>query len=121
MRLRLSPPELGSMRLEVTLQNGALTAKIEAESPIARSLLLDNLPVLRERLEAQGVRVEQFDVDLLDRQTSQTWDSSDQNNNMPDDESDDHEASATPQATSELPEPTTQTRPDGDEQLNVMV
>ena len=64
LRLRLSPPELGALRLEVTLQNGVLTAKVEAETPLARSLLLDNLPVLRERLEDQGVRVDQFDVDL---------------------------------------------------------
>lgn len=68
IRLRLSPPELGSLRLEVKVQGGALTARIEAETTAARQLLLDNLPVLRERLAEQGVRVEQFDVDLTDRQ-----------------------------------------------------
>jgi len=70
LRLRLSPPELGSLRLEVRVQGGALHAKIEADNPVARALLLENLPALRERLEEHGVRVNQFDVGLLDRQTS---------------------------------------------------
>jgi flagellar hook-length control protein FliK len=68
IRLRLSPPELGSLRLEVKLQGGALSAHIEADTPQARSLLLDNLPLLRERLAEQNIRVERFDVDLTDRQ-----------------------------------------------------
>lgn len=74
IRLRLSPPELGSLRLEVKLQNGVLTARVEAETTIARDALLENLPVLRERLAEQGVRIEQFDVDLLDRQFGQAAD-----------------------------------------------
>ena len=69
VRLRLSPPELGALRLEIKIHEGALTARLEAESPAAKSLLLDNLPVLRERLAEQGIRIEHFDVDLLDRQT----------------------------------------------------
>jgi flagellar hook-length control protein FliK len=70
LRLRLSPPELGSLRLEVKVEGGLMTARIEAESPTARSLLLDNLPALRERLAEQNIRLEQFDVDLMDRQGS---------------------------------------------------
>ena len=66
LRLRLSPPELGSLRLDVTLKNGALEAHIRAETSTARSLLLDSLPVLRDRLAAQGIRVERFDVDLME-------------------------------------------------------
>ena len=45
-----------------------MTARIEAESSAARSLLLDNLPALRERLADQNIRLEQFDVDLMQRQ-----------------------------------------------------
>lgn len=68
LRLRLSPPHLGSLRLEVKVHNGALSAHIEAETPAARTVLLDNLHVLRERLAEQNIRVEHFDVDLADRQ-----------------------------------------------------
>ncbi len=68
LRLRLSPPELGSLRLEVKLQGGVMTARIEAETAAARTLLLESLPVLRDRLSEQGIRVEQFEVDVPDRQ-----------------------------------------------------
>ncbi len=68
IRLRLHPPELGSLRLEVKVEGGVMSARIEAETASARSVLLDNLPALRQRLADQGIRVEQFDVDISDRQ-----------------------------------------------------
>jgi len=64
LRLRLHPPELGSLRLEITVQNGVMNARLEAESAAARSLLLDNLPALRERLAEMDVKIQQFDVEL---------------------------------------------------------
>ncbi len=68
LRLRLSPPELGALRLEVKLESGVMTARLEAESPMAKAVLLDNLPALKDRLAEQGIHVERFDVDLMDRQ-----------------------------------------------------
>lgn len=65
LKIRLSPPELGSLRLQVRLTDGALSARIEADTPAARQLLVDNLPALRERLAEQNIRVERFDVDLF--------------------------------------------------------
>jgi len=67
VRLRLHPPELGSLRLEITVRQGAMTARVEAETQTARNMLLDNLPVLRERLAQQDIKIEQFHVDLTDR------------------------------------------------------
>ncbi|MEX2170848.1 MAG: flagellar hook-length control protein FliK [Pirellulales bacterium] len=64
LQLRLSPPELGSIKLELLVESGSLTARIEAETPSARKVLLDNLPALRERLAQQDIRVERFDVDV---------------------------------------------------------
>ena len=64
IQLRLSPPELGSLKMEVTVRNGVMTARLEAENNTARSLLLDNLPALRERLSAQNIKVDRFDVDV---------------------------------------------------------
>jgi flagellar hook-length control protein FliK len=72
LRLRLSPPELGSMRLEITVNKGVLAAHVEAETPQARQLLLDNLPALRERLQEQNIKVERFDVDVAG-QSSGGW------------------------------------------------
>jgi flagellar hook-length control protein FliK len=64
IRLRLNPPELGALQLEVSVQRGTLSARLETETQVARTLLLDNLPQLRERLAEQGIRIEQFDVQV---------------------------------------------------------
>src|SRR5262249_48349440 len=50
VRLRLSPPDLGSLRIEIKVTRGEMTARVEADTPSARNLLLDNLPALRDRL-----------------------------------------------------------------------
>jgi flagellar hook-length control protein FliK len=68
VHLRLSPPELGSLRLDIRVDNGALTARMQTETDAARTAIIDNLPALRERLAQQGVRIERFDVDLMQRQ-----------------------------------------------------
>jgi flagellar hook-length control protein FliK len=64
LQLRLSPPELGALRLELTVKDGVMTAALETETASARRLLLDHLPALRERLAEQNIRVERFDVDV---------------------------------------------------------
>jgi flagellar hook-length control protein FliK len=64
LQLRLSPPDLGSLRLELTVKDGVMIANMETETPAARRLLLDHLPALRDRLAEQNVRVERFDVDV---------------------------------------------------------
>jgi flagellar hook-length control protein FliK len=68
IRLRLSPPELGSLRLDVRIQDGAMVARLQTETDAARTAIIDNLPALRDRLSEQGVRIERFDVDLMQRQ-----------------------------------------------------
>jgi len=71
IHLRLSPPELGTLRIEIAVKQGVLTARLETESAAARNLLLDNLPALRERLAEQEIRVEKFDVDVRDESGKQ--------------------------------------------------
>lgn len=66
IRMRLHPPELGSLQLDITVRNGVMTARLETDSAAARNLLLDNLPALRDRLAQQDIKVERFDVDLAD-------------------------------------------------------
>ena len=67
IRLRLSPPELGSMRLELTLRNGLMTAHVQAETDTARNMLLDHLPQLRERLADHNIKIDHFDVELMNQ------------------------------------------------------
>lgn len=66
IRLRLSPPELGSLRMEITVKNGEMTAKIQTDSEKARTMLLDNLPALRDRLSEQDIKIHRFDVERTD-------------------------------------------------------
>lgn len=68
LRVRLSPPELGTLRLEITLKNGVMRAKAETETQSARELLLDNIRSLQDRLAQQNIKLEHFDVELMDRQ-----------------------------------------------------
>ena len=72
MRLRLHPPELGVVRVEVKMDAGVLTARIETETSSARTVLLDNMAALRERLAEQGIKIEKFNVDLMDRRSEDT-------------------------------------------------
>ncbi len=65
IRLRLHPPELGALRLQMRVQGGVLTARLEVETPAAREVLLDNIAGLRERLAEHQIRVEHFDVTLM--------------------------------------------------------
>jgi flagellar hook-length control protein FliK len=65
----LSPPELGSLKIEIRMSGGEMNARLEAETPAARSLLIDNLPALRERLAEHDIRVTRFDVDLMQEQS----------------------------------------------------
>ncbi|MGC4003564.1 MAG: flagellar hook-length control protein FliK [Pirellulales bacterium] len=69
MKIRLSPPELGAVKLEVSLRDGTLIARMETETAAAKTVLLDNLPQLRERLAEQNVRIESFEVDVRDQQS----------------------------------------------------
>ena len=74
VRLRLSPPELGSLRLQVSVQDGVMVARMETETEAARAQLTNSLPDLRERLAEQGIRVERFDIDLMQRPSMGTPD-----------------------------------------------
>lgn len=69
LKLRLSPPELGSLRLQVQMNDGVLTARIEAETREAQQIITDNLIVLRDRLAQQDIRVERLTVDLFNSGT----------------------------------------------------
>lgn len=72
IRLRLSPPELGSMKLELNVRDGLMTAHVQAETDTARNLLLDHLPQLRERLADHNIKIDHFDVELMNKSKSGT-------------------------------------------------
>lgn len=69
LQLRLSPPELGSLKLQLVVKDGVLSASLETDNAHARRVLLDHLPALRDRLAEQNIRVERFDVDVQQENT----------------------------------------------------
>ena len=60
--MRLEPPALGQLRIELHIAAGSVTADFTAATPQARVLLEANLGMLRERLESQGLTVERITV-----------------------------------------------------------
>lgn len=60
--MRLEPPALGQLRIQMQVSQGAVVADFTAATPEARVLLEMNLGMLRERLESQGLSVERLTV-----------------------------------------------------------
>jgi flagellar hook-length control protein FliK len=64
VRLRLAPAELGSVRVEMRIQQRKLQARVVAETEAASTALREHLPELRQRLESQGMQIERLDVEV---------------------------------------------------------
>ena len=72
IRLRLAPPELGAMKVQVSVSPTGVAAQLEAETPEAQSLLAESLPILRDRLSAQEIKIERLEVDLMQQRDDQS-------------------------------------------------
>lgn len=70
IRLRLHPPELGSLAMTVRVEGKTLSAEIVTETVQARQALVDNLPQLKQQLADNGLTIEKFDVRVMDQQAS---------------------------------------------------
>ncbi|QDV27124.1 flagellar hook-length control protein FliK [Aureliella helgolandensis] len=71
INLRLHPPQLGSLNVQVRLQGRSMTAKLTTESAASRDVILEGLPVLRQRLAEQGFDISQFQVEVADNESNQ--------------------------------------------------
>jgi flagellar hook-length control protein FliK len=64
LTVRLSPPELGTLQIDVSSRDGVISARLEAQTETARQTLTDHLPRLREALAHLGATVERIDVHI---------------------------------------------------------
>lgn len=64
VRLRLAPGDLGTVRVEVKVQNRNVQARVVAETEAASASLRESLPELRTRLESFGLQVEKIEVEV---------------------------------------------------------
>lgn len=60
--LQLDPPELGHLRLEIRMNQQAMTLRVAAESHAVARLIENRLPELREALATHGIRVDRSDI-----------------------------------------------------------
>lgn len=62
VRLKLHPPRLGTVGIEVGVDGAKMRARIVTETDSARSALRDAVPELRQRLVELGVQLEAIDI-----------------------------------------------------------
>ncbi len=62
LTVRLNPPELGFVRIEMNIRDGVVRAQFNAEQPAAREMLSQQLGQLRQALEKHGLSVERLEV-----------------------------------------------------------
>lgn len=65
--MRLDPPSLGPLRLDMRMEGGRVTVLMTAASESARALLRDNLGSLRTALEDRGLAVDRLAVESAGR------------------------------------------------------
>lgn len=72
MTMRLHPPELGSLRVQMSIIQGAVSAQFTATTEHAQMLLERNLTTLQSALQSNGLTVEKLGVHLAGAESSTT-------------------------------------------------
>ncbi len=62
MSLRLNPEHLGSMKIDLTIENGRVTAVFDAQSEQARQILREGVDGLKRSIEQSGLIVKSIEV-----------------------------------------------------------
>ncbi len=63
-RVRLNPPELGSLQVEITQRDGIYSARLEVQTTSAQQAILDHVGHLKESLQQNGIRLDRIEVQL---------------------------------------------------------
>jgi flagellar hook-length control protein FliK len=71
MILRMQPAELGSLRIELMVEGDRVRANLQAQTLQVQEVLERNLPQLRNALAEQGLKIDQFQVDVNRDQSQQ--------------------------------------------------
>ncbi len=62
--VRLHPKQLGTVNVNLGLEQGVINGKFFVENHEARDLLMDNLHLIREQLEEAGINIGEFEVNV---------------------------------------------------------
>jgi flagellar hook-length control protein FliK len=60
--MRLDPPELGRLRLQLDLRGAGLSLRVDTSTEVAQRLLTEDVDKLRHGLEASGIQLERIDI-----------------------------------------------------------
>jgi|WetSurMetagenome_2_1015567.scaffolds.fasta_scaffold06564_3 flagellar hook-length control protein FliK len=66
--LRIDPPDLGSVHIRLSLDNGVLKADVRVDSAAVKDTFLAAMPQIKNALENSGIKVSDFSVDVRDEQ-----------------------------------------------------
>ena len=66
-QVKLYPRELGNVTVNLGLEQGVVSGKFLVESNEARSLLMDNLALVKEQLKDAGIDIGEFQVNVRDQ------------------------------------------------------
>lgn len=73
MVLRLHPAELGALKLDLKIEGDRVQANLQAQTQQVQEVLERNLPQLRSALAEQGLKVDQFQVNVEQRQAGESF------------------------------------------------
>lgn len=76
--IRLNPPMLGRVDIDIRVEDGQILASFKVDQPVTRDILQQNMHVLKEALSEQGVKAAQFVVstdtfNARDHREALTW------------------------------------------------
>ncbi|MAE66720.1 MAG: hypothetical protein CMJ18_20830 [Phycisphaeraceae bacterium] len=82
--MRLHPPELGVMRIEMQMNENTVRVALLTEQESVRHLLQQQIGQLRQALEGQGLQVERLNVQTFEDESTATRDDSGRDQETPD-------------------------------------
>jgi len=66
--IRINPPDLGSVHIRLSLDNGVLKADVKVDSAAVKDTFLTAMPQIKNALENSGIKASEFNVDVRDDQ-----------------------------------------------------
>ncbi|OIQ50429.1 Flagellar hook-length control protein FliK [Pseudodesulfovibrio hydrargyri] len=75
LTLQLTPENLGKLSIVLSVHGKEVSASIRAENADAHKIISDNLHIIKQSLESQGLKVDKLDVQtgLADNQSFHNW------------------------------------------------
>jgi flagellar hook-length control protein FliK len=64
LKIRLKPPDLGSIQLEMSMKDNALRVAMLAEHQSVKEVLMSHISDLRQTLMQQGIELQKVDVEI---------------------------------------------------------